>query len=425
VASLPAVVRVLLLVAAAAAAAVLVPRDAAAAPWCGTVSDTDRPAAVAGNPVRVLYAIPSDGTDRSAELAARISDDVEAIDAWWRGQDGARTVRFDRAAFPCGAQADIGLARLTKSASQLVPESTRFGLIVDDVLAGRDTAFTKYLVYYDGPLDSGDICGQGNGITDGTGIAIVYLTACTDISSAVVAAHELLHAFGALPSPGPPHACPGDDGHPCDSTGDLLFPYAPQAQLAVLGLDVGRDDYYGHSGSWFDVQDSRWLRKLDAQVPLAVAIAGAGTVSGDVPGLDCAASCTTEWDVSAPLSLTAEPARGQRFVRWGGACSGDGNCSLLLDAGKRVTALFAPETFRLSLVVRGSGSVTGPAAAIRCAARCTKAVTSHEPVRLTATARTGWRLKAWAGACRGSKPVCTLPMTKASLATATFVRRTR
>src|SRR6267378_3415373 len=42
--------------------------------------------------------------------------------------------------------------------------------------------------------------------------------------NAVVAAHELLHMLGALPL-GAPHACPGDDGHPCDDQRDLLWPF--------------------------------------------------------------------------------------------------------------------------------------------------------------------------------------------------------
>ena len=29
-------------------------------------------------------------------------------------------------------------------------------------------------------------------------------------------------------------------------------------------LDGGRDDYYGHSGTWTDVQDSLFLERLDS-----------------------------------------------------------------------------------------------------------------------------------------------------------------
>ena len=74
-----------------------------AAPWCGSPSVQDRAPAVAGPTIRVLYVISSDGADRTAELAPRISADVDEIAAWWRTQDAEREPRFDRASFPCGA----------------------------------------------------------------------------------------------------------------------------------------------------------------------------------------------------------------------------------------------------------------------------------------------------------------------------------
>ena len=48
---------------------------------------------------------------------------------------------------------------------------------------------------------------------------------------------ELLHALGALPA-GAPHPCSAsDDGHPCDSEQDILYPYASGAALSSLILD--------------------------------------------------------------------------------------------------------------------------------------------------------------------------------------------
>ena len=120
----------------------------------------------------------------------------------------------------------------------------------------RERAYAKQLVYYDGPTDDDQVCGQGGGSADGSGVAMVYLANCTDVPTAAVAAHELLHAFGALASSGPPHACPDTRDHPCDSEADILYPYAGTSPLTSLVLDVGRNDYYGHSGAWLDVQDS-------------------------------------------------------------------------------------------------------------------------------------------------------------------------
>ncbi len=36
------------------------------------------------------------------------------------------------------------------------------------------------------------------------------------------------------------------------------------AELDVLVLDSGRNDYYGHAGTWTDVQDSTFLERLDS-----------------------------------------------------------------------------------------------------------------------------------------------------------------
>jgi len=50
--------------------------------------------------------------------------------------------------------------------------------------------------------------------------------------------------------------------------------------LANLQLDVGRDDYYGHSGSWWDTQDSGLLYHLDLTLPPAPAVVATATSSG-------------------------------------------------------------------------------------------------------------------------------------------------
>lgn len=127
------------------------------------------------------------------------------------------------------------------------------------------------------------------------GIAVIYLGACTSVSSASTAAHELLHTFGALAGAAAPNACAESGAHVCDSSGDILYPFAQPAPLASFVLDLNRDDYYGHGRSWFDVRDSAWLRHLDAQVPLSLVLRGRGTVTSDAPGVGCAVSCRSEW----------------------------------------------------------------------------------------------------------------------------------
>jgi hypothetical protein len=407
----------------ASAAALVGPGVARAAEWCGSVSEQDRAPVLAGHPVRVLYAIPADGADRSAELAPRISADIDEIAAWWWVNDSSRMPRFDVFPFACGPQVDLTLKRLAATTAQLAPSAGRWDRILDELeRSGSENEHAKFLVYYDAPVEDTRLCGQGGGFTDGGGAAVVYLQACASVSSASTAAHELLHTLGALAGASAPNSCPDSQAHVCDSTGDILYTFAQATSLSALVLDLNRDDYYAHGQRWFDVRDSAWLRNLDEQTPLALTVRGRGTVVSDVPGLTCAASCRTEWNPGTSLVLTATPAVGQRFVRWTGACTDEASdCGTTLDRPAFLTAFFAPARFRLTVAVAGGGRVNGAGAA--CAlARCVRNVTSHRGLTLRATPAKGWRLRGWSGACRGAKPTCRVPMTQASSVRARFVR---
>jgi hypothetical protein len=397
---------------------------AAPAVWCGSPATADRaPNVVAGNAVRWVHAIPSDGPDDLAGLAAVMQADAEQIDAWWRGQDPARTPRNDVAAFSCGAQLDITTVRLPRTSAQLSPLGGRFSTIVDSLeAAGLDSPFTKLVVYYDGPTTDNNVCGQGGSDSSGFGAAVVYYRSCTGVSTAAVAAHELLHTLGAV-SRSAPNDCGNEQGgHTCDNEADLMHPSIGGEPLTSKLLDPGRDDYYGHSGGWTDTQDSAWLVRLDSQAPLAVTISGTGTVAADVPGLLCSESCTTTWNSGQRLVLRGTPAGGSRLVRWSGACSGAAACALTVTPGATVSALFAPASFRLTVAVSGRGAVRSSRPGITCRPRCSATFVSFTPVRLTATPAKGWRLRSWTGACRGSRPTCTVPMSAAASARATFVR---
>ena len=397
----------------------------AATPWCGTASEEDRaPNRVAGNPVHWVYAIPSDGEDRLATVANVMQDDADQVDAWWRSQDSTRTLREDLTTFSCGDQLDITTLRLTQSAEQLSSLDARFALISDDLeRAGLSSSFVKYLVYYDGAVSDPNVCGQGGGDPTGVGVAAVYYQACVGVSTAAVAAHEVLHTLGAVDR-GAPHDCPGaNEGHVCDTRSDIMYPAVGTDPLSAKLLDPGRDDYYGHSGSWVDTQDSAWLVRLDAQTAFTLTVSGPGSVAADVPGLQCSASCTTTWNTGTRLALTATPGAGAKLVRWGGACTGTTGCTVGVAPGTAVSALFAPASFRLSVGVTGRGVIRSARSGIACRPKCSAIFASYTPLALTATPAVGWKLRSWSGACKGSKRVCTVPMSAATAARATFVRR--
>lgn len=395
----------------------------AAATWCGTPTPTDlTPNAVAGNPVHWIYAIPSDGADRFGSYGSLMQTDAESIDAWWRTQDTVRVPRNDVAPFSCGLQLDLSLIRLSLSSSQLGDAETRFGAIADALIALQFASrFTKYVVYYDGPVEP-DICGQGGSESTGLGFAVVYIQACAGVPLSTTAAHELLHTFGAVPR-GAPHLCPEPNGgHVCDNTLDMMFPFGDETPITGLALDSGRDDYYAHSGAWPDAQDSPWLVQLDRQVPLALAISGPGSVRADVPGLQCAQTCTTTWNAGTAVALTAAPAAGAKLVRWTAGCAGSAGCNVAVNAGTTVSALFAPREYRLTVAVSGRGSVRSSRPGISCRPRCSSLVPSHVAIRLAATPTKGWRFKQWRGACGGTRAVCSVPMSANTSAQAVFVR---
>jgi hypothetical protein len=199
-----------------------------------------------------------------------------------------------------------------------------------------------------------------------------------------------------------------------------MYPFADGTPLSGLVLDAGRDDYYAHSGSWPDLQDSPWLVQLDRQVPFALSITGPGTVVSDVPGLQCTQTCTTTWNADTSLVLTATPGAGAKLVTWSGACSGSFACPVRTTASASATALFAPARYRLSLVVAGKGAVRSATGGVSCTKRCSAAVSSYTPLRLTARPLKGWHLKAWGGSCHGKRSSCTVPMTADTSVRATF-----
>ena len=323
-------------------------------PWCGggQESAADRADAISAFQVHVVYAVPVDGTDRFAQLVSLIATDTATVDLWWRGQDATRTPRFDLASFPgctsTSGQLDVSFARLPGAAPAYSVD--QYALLRRDLnTAGFRDPDKKYVVYYDGPPvmgpSGGVICGQSeNGHSDGGAAAysFVYLggfcgsSLGSDGVTAVTAAHELIHGLNALVVPGPPHACPGDPGHPCDGPTDILHPQQnSDVTLAAVVLDTGRDDYYGHAGAWWDVQDSPFLARLDSpdHTPPTTPARLTATSRG--------ATATLSWQPSADEDLS-----GYRVYR-DGALYGKTDGLLFVDraAGAARTHLYAVRAF--------------------------------------------------------------------------------
>ena len=183
---------------------------------------------------------------------------------------------------------------------------------------------------------------------------------------------------------------------------------------------MNHDDYYAHPDSdpWVDIQDSRWLHRLDLpQVALDVAFSGGpGTITSDLPGVACTAGCKTEWDQGTDLRLTAVPGSNDRFIRWSGSCTGSADCVLKLEQAATATAVFGPLRIPVRLSVTGNGR-------IMCVPACAKTAPGGDPMSLRALPATGWRFSRWTGACKGTQPVCRPPTTYSVVTRAVFTKR--
>jgi hypothetical protein len=74
---------------------------------------------------------------------------------------------------------------------------------------------------------------------------------------------------------------------------------------------------------------------------LTVHRTGRGRIRDEAGRINCGATCTATVDDGSTTTLRAKPARGFRFVRWGGACSGKTlTCTLTVSGSEDVTATF-------------------------------------------------------------------------------------
>ena len=438
-------VRRLVLLLALAVAAVLAQAGAAhaAVPWCGNDQlSTDRPDAVGGHKIHVIYAIPADGVDRFAESASAITTDLAAVTDWWRREDPSHAPRWDLFAFPgCGSglgALDLSFVRLPRGTDAYLTADVRLRAIAGDLAVSLHERGKKYLVFYDGGAAQEDICGSAfgreNPMAEGAfAVGGVYLqvlpgpVGCGDLGSggyrALTTAHELLHMLGAVPE-GAPHACPDDHAHDCDAEADAMRAGGFSDLLADYLLDGGRDDYYGHSGAWWDVQDSPWLAGTAPDRLLTVELVGAraGTgVASTLTGIACPQVCAIPWPDRDVVRLEDGAGDSDRFKRWEGACSGSNACEILMDGDKTVRAVFGPSTFRLTIRVSGRGRV---ASNVRSACRsvCRTDVSADDTAKLRAIPARGWRFAGWRGCRPQTKPVCRVKVSRNVAVLATFKR---
>jgi hypothetical protein len=307
-------------------------------------STIDRPDDVTGPQIHVIYALPSDGTDRTLDQSETLDGTVASWNAWLAAQTGGRNFRLDTS----NGILDISFVRLAETDVQIEAQ----GVYARDELErqlhglGFNQPQKIYAVYYDGRHSFS--CGDGPWPPDHPGNVIaIYLHGLYSgprpcdtnpwgtvgrpgyLEFAMI--HEVMHALGFVPTCAPHHT---RRGHISDSPNDLM--YAGDAPWSPTTLDVGHDDYYNaHIPGCPDLSDSPYLVSLHS---VSVSVSGPGAVTSSPPGIDCPTTCTGTFPGS--VTLTATPSEGAVFKGWTGACSGTTPGCVLTNGGS-VTASFS------------------------------------------------------------------------------------
>jgi len=100
---------------------------------------------------------------------------------------------------------------------------------------------------------------------------------------------------------------------------------------------------------------------------------GGGSVTSSPAGIDCGATCSASFNLSAAVTLTATPDSGSVFAGWGGACAVDG--TVTMDADKACTATFKAPDLVQTLVLMNTARMQSqmgitPAQATRSRSSC-------------------------------------------------------
>ncbi|MEO8385586.1 MAG: dockerin type I domain-containing protein [Betaproteobacteria bacterium] len=168
---------------------------------------------------------------------------------------------------------------------------------------------------------------------------------------------------------------------------------------------------------------------LPASVDVTRTGSGGGVVSSSPVGINCGATCTSEFDQSTTITLTATPDSLSAFTGWSGDCSGTlANTQLVItpginNTGSHCTASFTalPQfSLTVSLAGAGNGSISSQPAGINCGATCSVNFVQGSNISLTATPSPGSGFTGWSGACSSSSTTTAIVVNANTICTATF-----
>lgn len=158
---------------------------------------------------------------------------------------------------------------------------------------------------------------------------------------------------------------------------------------------------------------------------------GSGNVTSDPAGIDCPGTeaCSSQFEDTTNVTLTATPGEGSDFGEWAGCDSTDGNiCNVTMDADKDVTASFVVHQNALTVTNPGSGTGTvtfgsgesPPTCTLGPSTSCSKTFYPGTIVTLFAAAASGSNFSGWSGEGCSGTGTCTVTMNAAKSVIASF-----
>lgn len=126
---------------------------------------------------------------------------------------------------------------------------------------------------------------------------------------------------------------------------------------------------------------------------------------------------TTDYKFGTEVKLTANPAKGWKFVKWTGDLTGSDNpAQITVDTTKEVTAIFEKKSYALNITTEGEGAVAKDPDQTE--------YKFNSSVSLTAQPATGYKFVKWQGDISGTTNPSSVTMDTSKTVTAVFEKKT-
>jgi hypothetical protein len=197
------------------------------------------------NSFRVIYALPND-VPADPAIAAGIPHEIDLVAGWFAGQTGGRQPRF----YAPGGTLAVDTVVLPLTRAQIEGAVDPLATLADTLHGlGYGVSGETVVAYV---ASKGIDCGITQDNHGAATTVALWMPACDIYPSAstpsfpynatYLAAHEMTHAFGAVPDCAP-HS--DGTGHVNDDNRDVVYGGNSQRDWEHITLDPGHDDYYG------------------------------------------------------------------------------------------------------------------------------------------------------------------------------------